>query len=124
MKGLTARLTTSLIVATISGAALAAPEAATVRRSYFAVVTSTGDTVRSTDDVTSSRLGLGLYRVIFPVSVARCAYLANVGSTNRSREMGGSAKTNGMPGNAKGVEIQIGSQGAAADRDFHLGVLC
>jgi hypothetical protein len=103
------------------------PESKTVAtQTKFAVVNANGITARGRGVVSSQSLGTGFYEVIFNRNVTRCAYVATVGSSATSgTEPTGEMTVVGRAGNVNGVFLtSTDSTGAAADRGFHLQILC
>lgn len=89
----------------------------------------TKDLTRSLGYVVSSKVGdciSGCYEVLFSTNVTGCAYLATIARNDNQSEPGpGEITTVGRVGNVKGVFISTyDSNGARADRGFHLAVIC
>jgi hypothetical protein len=92
----------------------------------IAVVNASGQLARGFRAVSSTKLALGEYQVIFNTNVRRCAYVATIGLANNA---GGSAPGEitviGLNGSPNGVFIHTyNSAGNPADRGFHLAVHC
>lgn len=102
----------------------AAPRRPIVVKSLFAVVNKNGTLARGTARVKSKRNGVGLYGVSFPGNISKCAFLATIGGSSTVAEQGGTVKVNLSNVSPKAVAVQTGSNGALADRGFHLLVAC
>jgi hypothetical protein len=90
-----------------------------------AVVGSTGTVARSQGVTSATQLGTGLYEVIFNQSVAGCTYAATLGNTGGGGPAAGEIGVASRDGNANGVGVATRtSSGTAADRSFHLVVVC
>nr|MDT0662274.1 hypothetical protein [Micromonospora sp. DSM 115978] len=94
-------------------------------QTFFAVVNANGTLARGFGVVSSSRIALGQYQVVFSHNVTGSAY---VGTLGLSGSVGGSPPGEiavvGRNGNPNGVFVQtFNSAGGAADRGFHLSVL-
>lgn len=129
MKNLHQRVVRSLpraaTVCAFGLALTAIPSVAGAVTTLTAVVNANGTFVRGTPaGTTSSRIGLGEYRVVFSRNVHTCTFNATVGSPNTIRPQGGNTRVYSMPGNAKGVAVETGSQGEPENRPFHLMVVC
>ena len=91
----------------------------------FAVITSDGVLVRGRGVTSVTKLGgSGAYEVIFDRDVSKCAYTASVGPPTTGTVLGEvNIATRG--GNDNGVFVDTNtSEGAAADKSFHLHVIC
>ena len=76
-------------------------------------------------DRSSSKLGTGEYEVVFGRDVTACAYNVTLGSTDTTEAPAGEAGASQRAGNAKAVAVVTrDSNGAKADRPFHLTVNC
>jgi hypothetical protein len=103
------------------------PESKTVAtQTKFAVVNDTGITARGRGVVSSQNLGTGFYEVIFNRNVTRCSYVATVGSSATSgTSPTGEMTVVGRAANPNGVFLTAtDSAGTAANRGFHLQILC
>ncbi len=91
-----------------------------------AAVTSAGVLDRNVGAVSAARLGVGLYEVIFNQNILACAWQATVGSAAASgTEPTGEIALVNRAGNANGLFLTtFASNGAAADRGFHVSVHC
>lgn len=91
---------------------------------HFAVVNANGTLARGFGVVSSARLALGQYQVVFIQSVVRSAYTATIGLTGSAgASPPGEIAVVGRAGNANGVFVQTwNSAGAPADRAFHLHI--
>ncbi len=65
--------------------AAGAPGAPAVR--LFAQVDENGDLVRSSGGVTVTSPSAGMYRLVFPQSVAQCSAIASIGATTTSNDL-------------------------------------
>ncbi len=94
----------------------------------WAVSTSAGALNRSAGTVSSARVGVGQYEVIFNQDISNCVYVASVGGfidISNAAGQQGFAVVGKKAGTANGVRVNTRSQtGAAADRSFHLVVVC
>ena len=92
---------------------------------FFAVVEANGTLVRGVGAVSSARLGVGTYQVVFSQDVTGSAYLGTIGLTgNAGTSPAGQIAVVGRNGIPAGVYVQtFNATGAAADRSFHLSVL-
>ena len=91
----------------------------------WAVVNASGSIARGAGTTSAGRLGVGQYEVIFGQDVTNCSYIATVGDAGNISGNLGMAITGRRPGNANGVRVNTRSQtGPAADRGFHLLVVC
>ena len=101
----------------------AGPPGAVTR--LWAVVNGSGSIARSAGTTSAGRLGLGVYEVIFGQNVQNCVYVASVGDSGDGTGTSGAATTARRAGNANGVRVETRNlAGAAADRAFHLVVVC
>lgn len=91
----------------------------------WAIVNPSGSLARSAGTSSVGRLGLGQYEVIFGQDVQNCVYTATVGDGGAISGALGMAAVGRRNGNANGVRVNTRNQnGAAADRGFHLIVVC
>jgi hypothetical protein len=91
----------------------------------WAVVNPSGSLARSAGTTSTGRLGLGQYEVIFGQDVQNCVFQATVGDAGVISGALGMASVGRRAGNANGVRVNTRNQnGAAADRGFHLMVVC
>lgn len=91
----------------------------------WAVVNGSGSIARGAGTTSSGRLGAGVYEVIFNQNVQNCVYVASVGDSAEGTGTSGAATTARRAGNANGVRVETRNlAGAAADRAFHLIVVC
>jgi hypothetical protein len=107
------------------GPAGPAGPAGTVTR-LWGIVNASGSLARGVGVTTVGRLGLGQYEVIFAGDVQNCVYEATVGDpTNLTGGTVGFAMVGRRPGNGNGVRVNTrNAQGGAADRSFHILVVC
>jgi hypothetical protein len=92
----------------------------------WAVVASNGTKARGSASTTATT-GTGLYTVTFAQSVVGCAYVATIGATGSGApSAGGFAVTGGDSGSAFKVDVNTFAPDGttAADKSFHLAVLC
>jgi hypothetical protein len=91
---------------------------------HFAVVNANGTLARGFGVVSSARIAVGQYQVIFIQNVTRSAYLATIGLTGSAGvSPPGEIAVVGRAGNPNGVFVQtFTSAGVPADRSFHLHV--
>ncbi|MGH2682637.1 MAG: hypothetical protein ACRDIX_05335 [Actinomycetota bacterium] len=87
---------------------------------------SNGTLVRGNRATTSTRSGTGTYQVRFDQNIRNCAYVAQVGDVDASGiESPGFITTVGEGASVNGVWINTyNAAGTAADRSFHLWVIC
>jgi hypothetical protein len=91
----------------------------------WAIVNPSGSLSRSSGTTSTGRLGLGQYEVIFNQDVQNCIYQATVGDAGVISGALGMTSVGRRSGNANGVRVNTRNQnGAAADRGFHLIVVC
>jgi hypothetical protein len=102
----------------------AGPAGAVTR--LWAIINGSGSIARGVGVTSAGRMGLGQYEVIFAQDVQNCVYNANVGDpTNITGGTVGFAMTGRRPNNVAGVRVNTrNAQGGAADRNFHLLVVC
>jgi hypothetical protein len=92
----------------------------------FAVVNANGTLARGLGAVSSQRLALGAYEVIFNRNVRDCAYVATIGlSGSAFSSPPGEITVVGRVTSANGVFLTVSnSAGAPTDLGFHLAVHC
>jgi hypothetical protein len=91
----------------------------------FAVVNPSGSIARGAGTTAVGRTGLGAYEVIFGQNVANCVYTASIGEAGNITPTDGMVTVGRRNGNANGVRVNTRNQnGQAADRGFHLIVVC
>jgi hypothetical protein len=94
----------------------------------WAVASSTGALVRSAGTTSAGRVGNGQFEVVFNQDIANCSYLANVGATvdiSNAAAAQGFATVGKKFGTNNTVRVNTRAQGGgAADRSFHLVVVC
>lgn len=101
----------------------AGPPGAVTR--LWAVVNGSGSIARSAGTTSAGRLAAGVYEVIFGQNVQNCVYVASVGDSGDGTGTSGAATTARRAGNGNGVRVETRNlAGAAADRAFHLVVVC
>ncbi|MEV4754650.1 hypothetical protein AB0J86_06000 [Micromonospora sp. NPDC049559] len=93
-------------------------------QTFFAVVAANGALVRGFGVISSARLAVGQYQVVFAHDVTGSAYVGTTGLTgNVGVAPSGQIAVVGRAGIANGVFVETFSgAGAAADRAFHLAV--
>lgn len=94
-------------------------------QAFFAVVNANGVLSRGFGVVSSTRLAVGQYQVVFSHDVTGSAYVGTVGLAGTSGvSPSGEIAVVGRAGIPAGVFVQtFASNGVAADRGFHLAVL-
>jgi hypothetical protein len=94
----------------------------------WAVVGTNAAIVRSAGVVSAARVAVGQFEVVFGDDIVNCSYLANVGATSDISNAGnqqGFAVVGKKSGTVNTVRVNTRAQtGAAADRSFHLVVVC
>ena len=107
------------------GPAGPAGPAGTVTR-LWAIINASGSIARGVGVTSAGRMGLGQYEVIFAGDVQNCVYNVSVGDpTNLTGGTVGYAMAGRRPNNGNGVRVNTrNAQGGAADRNFHLLVVC
>ena len=92
---------------------------------HFAVIASNGAKVRSRNMTGSGRTGQGTYNVTFNRTVSGCAYLVSLGGTT-TQLPSGTASAAQLAGTSNGVRVRTrnATNGNAADRSFHLALVC
>jgi hypothetical protein len=97
---------------------------------HFTVVNSGGQQVRGRGTTSVSRTGPGRYQAIFNRDVRACAYYATIGGpTAAAPPASGEIMVSSLASNVNGVDIRTNdgddpAPGNAANRPFHLLVLC
>ncbi|MFI9644156.1 hypothetical protein ACIG87_29580 [Micromonospora sp. NPDC051925] len=91
---------------------------------FFAVVEATGVLNRGFGVVSSARLAVGQYQVVFSHDVTRSAFVGTIGLTGSvGTSPSGEIAVVGRFGVPNGVFVQtFTSAGASADRAFHLTI--
>jgi hypothetical protein len=91
-----------------------------------AVVGYAGELVRSSPSTTLTPLGFGRYQVRFPVSVAGCAFLANVGDPGNELVFNPSGVYTGSGPDERTVYLETKNPGGGLQDGvpFHLAVVC
>jgi hypothetical protein len=94
-------------------------------QTFFAVVNANGTLARGFGAISSAKLGTGLYQVVFSHDVTGSAYVGTTGLTgNVGVAPSGEIAVVGRSGIPNGVFVEtFASNGAAADRSFHIAVL-
>jgi hypothetical protein len=101
----------------------AGPPGAVTR--LWAVANSSGSLARSAGTTSAGRLAAGVYEVIFNQNVTNCAFVGSVGGAGEETGTSGALTVSRRAGNANGVRVETRTLGgAAADRAFHLLVVC
>jgi len=91
----------------------------------FATVNSDGTLANSSGGVSSSTTGTGGYAVDFGRDVSNCAFDATLANPGTGIPLAGSIVTADRNGNANAVLVRTyDTTPAAADRSFHLIVVC
>lgn len=93
-------------------------------QAFFAVINANGTRSRGFGVVSSARLGVGQYQVIFSHSLVGSAFVGTIGLASFSGvSPSGQIAVVGRAGNPNGVFVQtFAANGVAADRGFHLAV--
>jgi hypothetical protein len=97
---------------------------------HFSVVNAGGQQVRGRGTTSVARTGQGRYQAIFNRDVRNCAYFATIGGpTAAAPPASGEIMVSSLATNVNGVDIRTNdgddpAPGAAANRPFHLVVLC
>jgi hypothetical protein len=90
-----------------------------------AVVSNVGAAVRARGVASSAQTGVGQYQVIFDRDVRQCTYVATLGDESASGPGNGQISVTSAASNVNGVRVVTrDSEGAVADRSFHLIVSC
>lgn len=101
----------------------AGPPGAVTR--LWAVVNASGSLARGAGTTSAGRLGAGVYEVVFGQNVTNCVFVASIGDSAEGTGLSGAAMTSRRAGNANAVRVETRNlAGAAADRAFHLVVVC
>jgi hypothetical protein len=92
----------------------------------YAVVNAGGQRVRERGTTSSARTAEGRYQVIFAADVRGCGYFATIGGpTAAAPPDNGQITVSSLSSNVNGVDIRTtGANGNAANKPFHLVVLC
>lgn len=94
----------------------------------WGVAASNGVLNRSAGTTSSARIGVGQYEVIFNQDISNCAYVATVGlpiDISNAAGAQGFAVVGKKTGTVNGVRVNTRAlNGNAADRGFHLVVVC
>lgn len=109
-------------VALVPGTGAGMPPTA---QGFFAVVNANGTLSRGFGVVSSTRLGVGQYQVVFSHNLRGSAYIGTIGLSGAvGVSPSGQIAVIGRAGNVNAVFVQtFAANGAAADRGFHLAVL-
>jgi hypothetical protein len=100
------------------------PPGAAATALWAVVDGSTGARVRQSGTVSSARLGVGTYEVVFNRNVSTCAFSAVIGNPGAGFSQGDIAVAV-RAGNNNGVFVGTADNaGTFADRNFHLAVFC
>jgi hypothetical protein len=92
---------------------------------HHAVIASGGAVVRARGLASSVRTGTGQYQAIFDRDVRQCAYVATLGDESAAAPGTGQVSVTSLPSSVNGVRIFTrNSEGAAANRSFHIVVSC
>jgi hypothetical protein len=106
---------------TFAAAAAAAP----LDDSRFAVVDKPGTLVRGKNAVAAIHLAVGNYEVAFDRDVRGCAFVGSPGNPGEGSPLFGQFTTAARSGNPNAVYVATrATDGTAADRSFHLAVIC
>lgn len=106
------------------------PAAKRATHTYWAVVNnpaSPGNAAlaRASDPTITAAEGGGAVSVVFPQNVTGCADVAERNNAGTSTPNPGFAQTNTSPANPNAIEVRTrDANGANADADFHLIVVC
>lgn len=94
-------------------------------QAFFAVVNANGTLARGFQAVSSTKLAVGQYQVLFSHDITGSAYVGTLGLTVAvGSSPSGEIAVVGRFGAPNGVFVQtFDSTGKAADRSFHLSVL-
>jgi hypothetical protein len=88
-------------------------------------VTGAGLLARGRGVSSTARTSVGGYQVILNRYVRSCAFLATVADQGAAAPPAGEISVSALASNVNGVAIRTeGSAGGAADKPFHLIVLC
>ena len=92
---------------------------------HHAVIGSGGAVVRARGLASSARTGTGQYQAVFDRDVRQCAYVATLGDESAASPGTGQVSVTSLPSSVNGVRVFTrNSDGAAANRSFHLVVSC
>ena len=84
-----------------------------------------GTLARSQGTTSSTHLGTGTYEIVFNQDVTQCTYVATLGNPGALTPPAGEIGAASRAGIPDGVFVENrDSAGAAADRSFHLIVVC
>ena len=90
-----------------------------------AVISNIGATVRGRGTASSAQTGPGQYEVIFDRDVRGCVYVATLGDESAAGPGNGQISVTSAAANVNGVRVVTrDSEGAVANRSFHLVVSC
>jgi hypothetical protein len=90
-----------------------------------AVISNIGATVRGRGTASSAQTGPGQYEVIFDRDVRGCVYVAALGDESAAGPGNGQISVTSAAANVNGVRVVTrDSEGAVANRSFHLVVSC
>ena len=94
--------------------------------SHFAVIRGVdGGATRARGITSATHSTTGRYQVIFNRDVRNCAYSANLGQVDASNPNDGEIGVSQLNTNVNGVVVRTtASNGALANRSFHLVVIC
>lgn len=105
-------------------AMIVTPLKAAKTKVFSAVVSDTGVLQRGSA-VGASTLGTGSYQIDFSQNVSACTFVASQGTTSTGTQPDGTATTAQRAGVATAVFVKTyDTTGTAADRSFHLTVIC
>jgi hypothetical protein len=91
----------------------------------WAVVNASGSIARGVGTTAVGRTSLGSYEIIFGQNVANCVFMASIGESGNISPTDGMVTVGRRAGNLNGVRVNTRNQnGMAADRGFHLIVVC
>jgi hypothetical protein len=104
----------------------AADDSSNCACTIYAVVNANGTLARGFRAVSSQKLAVGQYEVIFNRNVRNCAYVASIGLSGAvGASSPGEITVVGRFNNDRGVFVTThNSAGAAADLGFHIAVHC
>lgn len=93
-------------------------------QTFYAVVRADGTLARGFQAVSATRLGTGIYQVLFAHDITGSAYLGTIGlDTSSGISPSGQMAVVGRAGAPNGVWVQTyDAVGNAADRGFHMAV--
>jgi hypothetical protein len=90
-----------------------------------AVVTAEGILARGRGVTSAARTAEGRYQVIFNRDVRACVYVASLGDPGAAAPPQGQVSTTSLASNVAGIVVRTeASNGAVADRPFHLVISC